>query len=121
MMHIFNVMSHAWAQSTQEGYSSGLLSWHVYCDKKSIPELQHAPASQPHLATFIASLAGSFSGGTIANYLYGIQVWHILHGMEWKLNKLEMDALLKGAERILQMKEKTALHPRMHECNLSAT
>ena len=37
MTHIFNVMSHTWGQSTQEGYSSGLLSWHVYCNKKSIP------------------------------------------------------------------------------------
>ena len=93
-------MSHAWAQSTQEGYSSGLLSWHIYCDKKSIPELQCAPASQPHLATFVASLTGSCSSGTIANYLYDVHAWHILHGMEWKLNKLKIDALLKGAERL---------------------
>ena len=93
-------MSHAWAQSTQESYSSDLLSWHVYCDKKLILDLQQAPASQPHLATFVANLARCFSGRTISNYLHGIHTWHILHGMEWKLNKVEMDALLKGAERL---------------------
>ena len=57
---VFNIMSHAWAQSTQESYSSGLLSWHVYCDKNLIPELQQALASQPHLARFVASLTGPF-------------------------------------------------------------
>jgi hypothetical protein len=45
-------------------------------------------------------LAGSYSGSTISNYVHGIRAWHILHGLEWRLNPLEMDALLKGADRL---------------------
>lgn len=85
---------------THKGYSSGLLVWHVHCDKRSIPELQQAPAHPAHLSTFVACLAGSYAGGTISNYLYGVRAWHILHSVEWKLDTLEMEALLKGAAQL---------------------
>ena len=35
---IFDMMSNAWAASTRESYSAGILVYHVYCDSKSIPE-----------------------------------------------------------------------------------
>ena len=35
---IFEVTSNAWAESTHEAYSSGVLAFHVHCDKRSIPE-----------------------------------------------------------------------------------
>lgn len=97
---IFNVMANAWSQLTHEAYSSGLLVWHVHCDKKSVPESLHAPAHQSHIASFVASLAGSYSGSTISNYLYGLRAWHLLHSVEWKLNVIEMETLLKGAARL---------------------
>ncbi|KAF8164715.1 hypothetical protein B0H34DRAFT_786577 [Crassisporium funariophilum] len=75
-------MSNAWSESTHEGYSSGLLVWHVYCDKRSIPELQRAPAHPALLSSFVANLAGSYAGNTVSNYLYGVRAWHILHGAE---------------------------------------
>jgi hypothetical protein len=50
------------------------------------------------MAVFIASMAGAYSGSTISNYVYGVRAWHTLHQLEWNLNPLEMDALLKGAE-----------------------
>jgi hypothetical protein len=93
-------MSNAWADSTRESYSSGILTYHVYCDKKGIPEDSRAPTSQPIISAFIASLAGSYSGATISNYVYGVRAWHVLHGLEWRLNPLEMDAVLKGAHRL---------------------
>lgn len=93
-------MSNAWAESTREAYSSGILAYHVFCDKRNIPESQRAPTSQPLIAAFVASLAGSYSGSTISNYIHGIRAWHVLHGLEWKLNPMEMEALLKGAERL---------------------
>ncbi|KAF8797483.1 hypothetical protein BYT27DRAFT_7018258, partial [Phlegmacium glaucopus] len=98
--HIFDVMSNAWADSTRESYSAGILVYHVHCDKRAVPEESRAPTSQPIITSFIASLAGSYSGSTISNYVHGIRAWHILHGMEWRLNSLEMDALLKGADRL---------------------
>ena len=95
---IFNVMSNAWAESTRESYSSGILVYHVYCDMKGIPEELRAPASQSNITSFIVSLAGSYSGSTISNYINGIRAWHILHGLEWRLNQLETEAALRGAE-----------------------
>ena len=100
MDHIFEVMSNAWADSTQETYSAGILAYHVYCDVKGLLEDLRAPTSQHILTSFITSLAGSYSGSTINNYVHGIWAWHILHGLEWKLNQLEMDAVLRGAERL---------------------
>jgi hypothetical protein len=96
----FNVMSNAWADSTRESYSSGILVYHVFCDLKRIPEELRAPASQSNITAFIVSLAGSYSGSTISNYIHGIRAWHILHGMEWRLNSLETEAALKGADRL---------------------
>ena len=93
-------MANAWSQSTHEAYSSGLLVWHVHCDKRSVPESLRAPAHHSHIASFVASLAGSYSGSTISNYLYGLRAWHLLHSVEWKLNTLVMEALLKGATRL---------------------
>ena len=93
-------MSNAWTEGTHESYSTGILSYHVFCDKKEVPEELRAPASQALITGFIVSLAGTYSGAAISNYVNGIRAWHILHGLEWKPNQLETDAALKGAERL---------------------
>ena len=97
---IFNVMANAWSQLTHEAYSSGLLVWHIYCDKRSVPESLQVPAHDSHIASFIASLVGTYSGSAISNYLYGLRAWHLLHCVDWKLNILEMGALLKGVAKL---------------------
>jgi hypothetical protein len=97
---VYNVMSNAWAESTRESYSAGILVYHVFCDARSIPEEQRAPANQATVTSFIVSLAGSYSGSAISNYVYGIRAWHVLHGLEWRLSSLETDAALKGADRL---------------------
>lgn len=93
-------MLHAWAESTRESYGSGLLVFHVYCDARSIPEHDRAPADSTLISTFIVFAAGSYSGKTIANYVFGVRAWHILHGMRWALNDEETDTLLKAAENL---------------------
>ena len=93
-------MSNAWADSTRESYSAGILVYHVYCDMEGIPEELRAPTSQHIITAFVTSLAGAYAGSTISNYVCGIRAWHILHGLEWRLNPLEMDAMLKGADRL---------------------
>ena len=93
-------MSNAWADSTRESYSSGILVYHVFCDMKDVPEELRAPASQSLITSFIVSVAGSYSGATISNYIHGIRSWHVLHGLEWRLIPLELDAALRGAERL---------------------
>ena len=98
--HIFDVMSNAWAGSTRESYSAGLLVYHVFCDKKGIPEELRAPTSQDIITSLVASLAGSYSGSTISNYIHGIRAWHILHGLQWRPDRLELEAVLRAAERL---------------------
>lgn len=100
LSRVFEVMAGSWAESTREAYGSGLLVYHVFCDTRSIPEDQRAPASSVLIAAFIASLAGSHSGSSISNYLYGIRAWHTLHGAKWHLNDTEMAAVLKGADKM---------------------
>jgi hypothetical protein len=100
MTCIQDVMCLAWADSTHESYGSGLLVFHVYCDSRSIPELDRAPASSVLISAFITFAAGSYSGKTIANYVYGVRAWHILHGVKWSLDDVQIDNLLKAAENM---------------------
>ena len=100
MTRIQDVICHAWAESTHESYGSGLLVYHVYCDSRLIPEPERAPASSTLISAFIAFAAGSYSGKTIANYVFGVRAWHILHGLEWSLDDMQIDALLKATENL---------------------
>ena len=72
----------------------------VFCDKKSIPEADRAPVSQLLLMSFISTLAAAYSGSAISNYVCGIRAWHLLHGIPWKIDKPELDTLLKAAEKL---------------------
>lgn len=103
-------MINAWSLSTHEAYSSGLLVWHVFCDKMLVPESLHAPAHSSYIASFVATLAGSYSESAISNYLYGLRAWHLLHNIDWKLNTLEMEVLLKGAARLAPESSKWKPH-----------
>ncbi|KIK75772.1 hypothetical protein PAXRUDRAFT_171772 [Paxillus rubicundulus Ve08.2h10] len=94
---IKDVMAHTWAESTRESYSSGLLVFHIFCNAKSIPNCDHAPASTQLIALLISSLAGQYSEGTVANYLQGVHMWHIMHCLIWSHNNTEIEALLKAA------------------------
>lgn len=92
-------MGVVWEPSTLEGYGSGLLTYHVWCDLRAMPEEQRAPLSPIVAAAFVSTLAGTFSWKTIRNYLYGIRAWHIFHGVKWEMNEPEMEALLKATEK----------------------
>ena len=93
-------MIHAWEEDTREAYGSGLLMWHCFCDGKAVPKLDRAPASQPLVSAFVAHMASAYSGKTISNYLHGVRAWHILHSMPWRLEKAEMDTMLRAADKL---------------------
>ena len=97
---ILTVIGASWAESTKELYGTGLLVYHVYCDVHNIPDNHRAPIFQNLLSTFLASCAGSQLGSTIANYMAAIHVWHILHGLEWNINKKECKAVLHGGSKL---------------------
>ena len=72
----------------------------TFCDSKNIPESQRAPATQPLVSAFVAHMAAAYSGRTISNYLNGVRAWHVLHSVPWALEKKEMDAMLRVAEKL---------------------
>jgi len=93
-------MAHAWELNTHATYATSLLNFMVFCDQKNIPEGDRAPASQLLIMSFVSTLAATYSGSAISNYIYGIQAWHLLHSIPWKINKPELEALLKAAEKL---------------------
>ncbi|KAJ7103676.1 hypothetical protein C8R43DRAFT_907024 [Mycena crocata] len=100
LQRLEDVMSFAWAPGTLEVYGSGLLIFHVFCDSKGIPESQRSPASDLLINSFVATLAGSYSGSTLANYYYGVRAWHVLHSIPWSIEQAAIDALLKAASTL---------------------
>ncbi len=59
---IMETLAASWQQSTQATYGSGLLAFHVFCDKHTLADEHRAPCSSDLLAAFVASLAGVYSG-----------------------------------------------------------
>jgi len=93
-------MVHAWEEDTREAYGAGLLMWHCFCDGRAVPERERAPASQPLVSAFVSHMATAYSGKTISNYLHGVRAWHVLHSIPWHLEKNEMDAMLRAADKL---------------------
>ncbi|KAJ3725437.1 hypothetical protein C8R42DRAFT_576356 [Lentinula raphanica] len=94
------VLIHGYANSTRETYASGLLSFHVFCDSRQIPEEQRAPCSSDLLLAWISTMAGTYAGTSVKNYVHGIRAWHIIHGIEWRIDKDALDTMITGAERL---------------------
>jgi len=97
---IRDTVAHAWADSTLEVYGSGLMAFHIMCDRRGIPETERAPVRDVTIQLFIATLAGAYNGDTIRNYVYGVRAWHILHGVTWQRNKDELETLMRAALRL---------------------
>lgn len=100
MTRVAEVLQFSWEESTKIMYGSGLLAFHVFCDKRNIAEERRAPVHHSVLSAFIANLAGAYSGKTIRNYVWGLRAWHILHGAEWTLNFTEVENLLTAADKL---------------------
>ena len=94
------VLGEAYALSTRSTYGTGLLIFHLFCDQKGIGEELQAPVNPTVLSCFISSLAGTYGGSAVRNYVYGICAWHIVHSIPWKANDNELDALFKASSRL---------------------
>jgi hypothetical protein len=108
---ILTVIRYSFASSTKETYGSGLLAYHVFCDARSIPEDQQGPASSLLLLSFIASCTGLYSGKTLENYFYGVQAWHLLHGLAWLGDSAQITSALTGSAHLAPPPSK---HPKRH-------
>ena len=96
LAQIEQTISHAWADTTKETYGTGLLAYHAFCDSRNIPDLQRAPTSSILISSFISNLAGLYSRSAVSNYVQGIRAWHTMHGLDWVVKDVEVEALLKA-------------------------
>ena len=69
---IREVLVEAYSDTTKATYGTGLLVFHVFCDKKGIEESQRTPCGQSLLSSFIATLIRDYSAPAIENYTYGL-------------------------------------------------
>ncbi|KAJ8455568.1 hypothetical protein ONZ45_g18908 [Pleurotus djamor] len=100
MDRIITVINTSWASGTKETYGAGLLIYHLFCDSRAMDEPSRCPAHSVTILTFIATLAGLYSGKTLHNYVYAVRAWHILHGQPWSVVDTELKAALEGASRL---------------------
>ena len=108
---IQEVLAEAYSDSTKVTYGTGLLVFHVFCDKKGIEESQRTPCSQTLLSCFISTLIGDYSAQAIENYTYGIRAWHIVHRIPWKINQAELQTLFASAAKNQPQKSEKAQKP----------
>lgn len=100
LQRVLTVMNMSWAPGTRECYGAGLLVFHVFCDERNIPEDQRCPVDTRIMLNFVASCAGTYSGKTLANYVYAVKAWHTLHGQSWEVQQDELKAALDGASEL---------------------
>jgi hypothetical protein len=92
----FEVMSIGWAPGTHSTYGSGLLMWHVWCDRHEIAEARRGPAETYLVHGFIADCAGGYVKGSVENAILGLRAWHLLHRLEWSVSMGSLKPLLQG-------------------------
>ena len=83
---ILEVINVSWAKGTRDTYGVGLLVYHIFCDSCNISEEDRSTSSPILIIVFISSCAGSYAGRTLASYVFGVQAWHILHGLAWNMD-----------------------------------
>ncbi|KAJ3851254.1 hypothetical protein EV368DRAFT_27306, partial [Lentinula lateritia] len=64
---------------TKSNYAAGLLHWHQFCDRESIPKPMRMLASEVIITGFVGAHAGNIPGSTIRSWLSGIRAWHVLN------------------------------------------
>ena len=115
LLRIKEVLKDAYAPSTRKTYGAGLYLFHIFCDYRDIEEHHRAPIDPTVLTTFISTMVGTYGGGVIRNSIYGIRVWHIIHGLPWNTKTIEVEALLTAGKKMApkesRKKEKTPWTP----------
>ncbi len=106
IVQIEAVTLYAWALATIALYRLGLLAFHMFCDRKNIPDKKQAPVSSEILELFLVTLAGSYATTTISNYHAAVSTWHPLHHLDWLINKNQVQLLKEGVEHLVPASSK---------------
>lgn len=94
---IADILALGFSDGTLQTYGSGLLTFHVFCDGRSVAEALRAPASRSLISLFISSLAGLYSASSITNYLAGLRAWHTINRLAWNADPREVELMIRGA------------------------
>lgn len=100
MQRVQEVLAQGYANSTTETYGAGLLVYHVFCDRNNVPDAQRAPCSQDLLLAWISTMAGTYAGTSVGNYVSGLHAWHVIHGIPWTIAKPDLSTIIRGAENL---------------------
>ena len=90
------IMASSWASSTWETYGTGLLAMFEFMEAIAIPATNQVPVTPTVLKAFVVTLVGEYSASTIKNYINGVRAWHIIHGLPWYNQDIELEALCKA-------------------------
>src|SRR5882672_7291178 len=86
--------------NTLKNYAAGLSHFTKFCDDFNIPKVEHMPASELLLSTFITSHgAGSVGKGAIKTWLLGIELWHCINDAPW-LGGAVLQQAVEGSARL---------------------
>ncbi|KAG2128260.1 hypothetical protein DEU56DRAFT_742110 [Suillus clintonianus] len=91
------VTLHAWKQETLEGYQGGINRFRSFCASNNIPI--SLPIPEWVLCAFAAQRAGTCSGSSVANDIFGLRAWHIANGAIW-LGGTHLKYMLRSAVRL---------------------
>ncbi|EIN12356.1 hypothetical protein PUNSTDRAFT_130609 [Punctularia strigosozonata HHB-11173 SS5] len=80
-------MARALADFTAKTYSARLLAFHAF-------------SSSGIIQAFLALLAGLYAGTTLTNYFYGVQAWHLIHGLNWDMVEATTQTMLRATKRL---------------------
>ncbi|KAJ3873079.1 hypothetical protein F5051DRAFT_338258, partial [Lentinula edodes] len=69
-----------------------------FCDPGHIPESQSAPCSADLLNAWIATMSGNYAGTFVKNYVHSLRAWHMIHCVEWIIDKTSFNTIVQGAE-----------------------
>jgi hypothetical protein len=97
---ILQVLGMSFAPGTLSAYGAGLLAFHVFCDKHSIEDCQRTPCSTDLITAWISTMAGTYTGASVKNYVAAVRAWCIVHGVEWEIQQDQLDTILRGAEKL---------------------
>ena len=58
----------------------------------------------------IFGYTGSYSGSALANYVFGVHAWHVLHGQPWSMDDTQVKAALSSTANLAPFMSKCPEH-----------
>jgi len=94
------VMARCVLPGTLKNYAASLSRFTKFCDDFGVPEVEHMPASESLLCTFVTTRgAGSVGKGAIKSWLLGVELWHRINHAPW-FGSSDLERAVSGAAKL---------------------